>query len=79
MSYFKQSLNADTYARYMTPVNCLAGLLAGSIAAGATNGLEAITVAKQTSPDTNISKLINRERLSLLTKGLLPRIYYNGL
>jgi len=79
MSYFKSTLDAETLARRKTPVNCLAGLLAGSIAAGLTNSLEAITVAKQTSPSTNILELVKRENVSLLTKGLLPRIYYNGL
>jgi hypothetical protein len=32
----------------------IAGLMAGITAATATNGLEAITVAKQTNPDANI-------------------------
>lgn len=58
MSYFKKTLGPDTMERRKIPVNCFAGALAGSIAAGATNAFEAITVAKQTSPDTNIAKLI---------------------
>lgn len=52
--------------------------MAGVVAAAATNALEAITVAKQTNPKTNIMELIRTERFDLLKKGLLPRIYYNG-
>jgi hypothetical protein len=35
-----------------------AGLLAGVVAAGLTNSLEAITVAKQTRPDLDMRKMI---------------------
>jgi hypothetical protein len=35
-----------------------AGLSAGVFAAGVTNSLEAITVAKQTNPEVNLRKMI---------------------
>ncbi len=56
----------------------IAGLMAGITAATATNGLEAITVAKQTNPDANIKSIIKNGGLSLLTKGLVARVCYNG-
>lgn len=46
MSYFKKTLDPETMERRKVLVNCLSGALAGSIAAAATNALEAITVAK---------------------------------
>ena len=55
-----------------------AGFLAGVIASGVTNGLEVITVKKQTDPSTNLLNLIKEERFKLLTKGLGARVYYNG-
>jgi hypothetical protein len=51
-----------------------AGLFAGIVAAAATNALEAITVAKQTNPEVNLNKMIRKEGVSLLTKGLGPRV-----
>jgi hypothetical protein len=59
-------------------VNMIAGLLAGVTAASATNGLEAITVAKQTNPDANIANIMKNGGFRLLTKGLLARVCYNG-
>ena len=56
-----------------------AGLFAGIVAAAATNALEAITVAKQTNPEVNLNKMIRKEGVSLLTKGLGPRVAYNGM
>ena len=47
-------------------------------AAACTNSLEAITVAKQTNPDTVIRKLIQEQGMSLFTKGLMARISYNA-
>ena len=46
MSYFKKTLDPETLKNRMILVNCVSGALAGCIAAGATNALEAITVAK---------------------------------
>jgi len=56
----------------------IAGLMAGVTAATATNGLEAITVAKQTNPEAKIKKIIKEGGLSLMTKGLMARVCYNG-
>ena len=78
VSYYKQTLSPEVYKQRETPITCLAGAVAGSVAAGLTNALEAVTVAKQTNPSTNIAALIKKERFGLLTKGLFARIYYNG-
>lgn len=56
-----------------------AGLFAGVIAAASTNALEAITVAKQTNPDKNLIKMIKKEGVSLMTKGLTARVAYNSM
>ena len=78
VTYFKHSLDAETYARREIPVTCFSGFCGGVIGAAMTNALEAITVAKQTDPKTNIRKLITQEGASLLTKGIMARICYNG-
>ena len=39
-------------------INCFAGFTAGSVAAALTNSLEAVTVAKQTNPQTNVLKMM---------------------
>jgi hypothetical protein len=59
-------------------VNCIAGFAAGSIAAALTNGLEAVTVAKQTNPQMNVLKMIKEDGTKLLTRGLTSRVLYNG-
>ena len=43
-----------------------------------TNGLEAVTVAKQTNPETKIMEMIREDGLKLLTRGLPARVVYNG-
>ena len=53
-------------------------MIAGVVAASLTNAFEAITVAKQTTPSTNIIQLVKRERFNLMTKGLIARVYLNG-
>ena len=78
MSYFKATLEPATFAARELPINCLAGFLGGVVGAALTNSFEAVTVAKQTSPNLNIWNLIKTERLSLLTKGVWARVYYNG-
>ena len=78
MSHFKHVLDEQSFARRELLINCFAGLIAGIVGSGLTNSLEAITVAKQTNPQTNIMKLIQKERFELFTKGLLARVYYNG-
>jgi hypothetical protein len=53
--------------------------LASAIAAGLTNSFEAITVAKQTDPSTDVKKMIREDWKKLLKRGLWPRMCYNGL
>jgi len=69
-------MTAQEFQEKEIKVNCLAGFAGGSIGALLTNALESITVAKQTDPSTEIVKLIRQEGRGLLTKGLLPRVYY---
>ena len=54
-----------------------AGGMAGGIAAGLTNSMEAVTVAQQTNPLVNLEDLIRKEGTALLTKGITARVYYN--
>lgn len=54
-----------------------AGGIAGGVAAAITNPLEAITVAVQVNPLNGIGQIIKTEGLSLITKGLTPRVTYN--
>jgi hypothetical protein len=56
----------------------VAGFAAGSIAAALTNSLEAVTVAKQTNPQTNVLKMIKEDGTKLFTRGLTSRVLYNG-
>ena len=58
VSQYKHSLSPEVYKNREMPITCMAGLIAGSVAAALTNSLEAITVAKQTNPDTNIKQLV---------------------
>lgn len=78
VDYYKKTLSPEVYKQRETPITCMAGAIAGCVAAALTNSLEAITVVKQTNPDANIGQLIQKERFSLLTKGLFARVYYNG-
>ncbi len=75
----KQNQSAEDYTKNEFKINLQAGLCAGVIAAASTNALEAITVAKQTNPDKNLMKMIQKEGRSLLTKGLLARVTYNSM
>ena len=68
----------DLWEKRQIPIKLGAGLLAGSIAAACTNGLEAVTVIKQTAPETNLINLVKKEGISLVTKGLGARVAYNG-
>ena len=68
---FGQSLNINS-------AECFAGFAAGSIGSALTNGLEAVTVAKQTNPETKIMEMIREDGLKLLTRGLPARVVYNG-
>lgn len=71
-------MTEEKFSSREIPITCFAGFMGGVIGSGLTNSLEAVTVAKQTNPATNIWELVKKERFSLFTKGLLPRIYYNG-
>ena len=60
-------------------INVAAGFVAGSLAATVTNPLECITVNKQTNNEFNVKAFLKQEGLwSVCTKGLLPRVAYNG-
>lgn len=48
------------------------------MAAALTNSLEAVTVAKQTNPQTNVLKMIKEDGTKLFTRGLSSRVLYNG-
>ena len=77
--YFKKRLDAKEYEESEIKIHCLAGLLGGALGSAMTNSLETITVAKQTRPDLRVLDIIKTERGSLLTQGLIPRVYYNSL
>lgn len=79
MQYRKETLGLEKFQEQELLVNMQAGLLSGIVAAAATNGLEAITVAKQTHPEINLTQLIKKQRSKLLTKGLMPRVAYSGM
>ena len=59
----KRKMPAEDFHRRELLINMAAGGTAGAIAAGATNSLEAVTVAYQTNSNTTISSLIKREGL----------------
>jgi hypothetical protein len=58
MQYNKERLSPERFDSKEFYLNMQAGLLAGVVAAGLTNSLEAITVAKQTRPDLDMRKMI---------------------
>jgi hypothetical protein len=74
----KKRLGIERYRNQELQVNCYAGFAAGSVAAAATNSFEAITVAKQTNPETKIFKMIKDDGAKLFTRGLASRVAYNG-
>lgn len=78
MQHYKEKHGPEVFEQKEFKINMHAGLIAGVVAAAFTNGLEAITVAKQTNPELNLLAMIRKEGSSLLTKGLLPRVIYNG-
>ena len=78
IEYFKRHLDAEVFRDREFSIHCLAGLLGGVLGSAMTNSLETITVARQTNPEANLAEIIRTERLSLLTQGLIPRVYYNG-
>ena len=54
LSYFRATMDAETFKEKEMKINCLAGFLGGSIGGLLTNSLECITVAKQTNPNLKI-------------------------
>ena len=61
-------------------INFGASLFAGCFAAMLTNPLECITVNKQTNSNFIISEFIKKEGMkNVITKGMFPRVAYNGL
>ena len=70
---------AHEYEKKELWLNMMSGGVAGASAAAFTNALESITVMKVTSPQANLIQIIQKEGVSLLTKGLAARVYYNGL
>ena len=78
IDYKKKQMGMDAFRENELLINCRAGFVAGSLAAGITNSFESITVAKQTNPKTNIFEMIKQDGTKLLTRGLLSRIVYNG-
>ena len=69
-------MDPESFSKHEIKVNCTAGLLGGVIGAFFTNALESITVAKQTNPSLNIANLVREQGASLLTRGLLSRVYW---
>jgi hypothetical protein len=78
LKYFKDANSTDRYERLEFRYNCAAGGIAGAVAAAVTNAFEAVTVAKQTNPDSNLKELISKEGSGLMTKGITARVAYNG-
>lgn len=78
LHYKKQELGPEKFKEQEIKLNCFAGLVAGCIAAALTNSFESVTVAKQTKPSTDIYKMIREDGTKLITRGIVPRIVYNG-
>jgi solute carrier family 25 phosphate transporter 3 len=78
LDYYKKSRSVEQFKTQELRINCFAGFAAGSIGSALTNGLEAVTVAKQTNPETKIMEMIREDGLKLLTRGLPARVVYNG-
>lgn len=78
MSNFKKRLSPAEFAESETQINCLAGLLGGSIGALVTNSLDSLTVQKQTHPALSLPEILRKEGLGLFSKGLLANVYYCG-
>jgi len=53
--------------------------ISGLVAAMFTNPLEVLAVRKQTNPGANVFKIIRKEKIKLLTKGLAARGLFNSL
>ena len=56
----------------------VASFLGGMIGSALTNCLDVLTINKQANPDMNILNFVQKERMSLFTKGLSARVYYNS-
>ena len=78
MLFFKRKWGMEEFEKSELYANMISGLIAGVVAASLTNPLEALTVAKQTQPDLNVLQMVRQEGMSLMTRGLVPRVVYNG-
>jgi len=56
----------------------ISAFLSGAIASSLTNAPQVITYKKQISPEAKVMDIVRQEKLKLLTKGLLARVYYNA-
>ena len=81
MKYFKLKYSKEEgeFEKKELQINMLAGFLAGAISSGLTNSFDMVTINKQTNPDLKIWEIIKTERLNLLTKGLLARVYLHSM
>ena len=52
IDHYKKSMSQEKFKEKELYLNCFAGFVAGAIGSALTNGLEAVTVAKQTNPQT---------------------------
>ena len=69
----------EDFAKWEFYLNMVAGCIGGGAAAAVTNGLEAITVQKQTQPDKKLRALIQSQGWELMTKGVTARVGYNAV
>ena len=80
MHHYRKKLSNEEFEKQQFKINVVSSFTAGSIAAAITNPLECITVNKQTTSDFNIRNFVKQEGMvNIITKGMLPRVAYNGL
>lgn len=79
MSLMKKRYSAEKVKKNKMLFSLPCGLIAGCIAAAVTNPLECVTVNKQISSNFNVKEFIRTEGLmNICTKGIVPRVVYNG-
>ena len=69
----------DKYSEKEFEANAVASFLGGAVGSALTNGMDVLTINKQANPDMKIMQVVRTEKLSLLTKGLSARVYYNSM
>lgn len=69
----------ENYSKNQVKYTVGASFVAGAVASSVTNGLEVLTVAKQTRPENKLSSIIKKEGMRLFTKGLGARVIYNSV